>query len=202
MNFLRPKSAVTIEMMRNRFRDNVRIVCNMNQTVGRPKKSVLGDVRKPIDREISAMIANALVDLMEASSEVFEPAAQFLYDKSRRAEWAAKQVGAMSKTNREAVDPDPFRQMEKMCGELITIERKKGGQALRILTDSATPLEIRIVADRHWKKGRRENDLSNRFAATLRGVSDLLAPNERFDEGKARHYDNIRRGVDDTGEVA
>lgn len=196
MKNAQPKAAVSLDAFRDRFRETVLIVANPSPSIGRPKKTVLGDERHQMTRPIAARIATALVEDLERKAEVFEPSARFLYDVSRRADWAAKQLNDMAKTNREAVDEDPFKLVEKMCGSLIAINYVKG-QAVRIATAGATPAEFRIFADRNWKKGRRENQLSDRIAAAVSKVADVMAEGETFEAAKARHYDNVRRGGPD-----
>lgn len=203
MNFLsRPKAAVSYVDFRNLFRDTVLTVADVGPCAGRPKKTVLGEERSQMDQIVAARIASALVADMEKKGSVFEPTAQRFYEVGKRSDWAAEQINAMSATHREAEDEDPFRLVEKMCGELITIATRKNPItnsqiAVRITTASATPAELRIFADRQWKKSRRENTLGDKFAKSLRTVADIMADGERFDQAKARHYDNIRHGVSD-----
>lgn len=200
MSFLRPKTAVTFAQFRISFRESILTVAHLKPEIGRRKHSILGSVRSQIDRELSARVATALVEEMEKDGKVFEPAAHFLYEAAARADWARKQVNDMSATNREAEDADPFRLVEKMCGLLITVGYKRNPatrrrEPVRIATAGATPGELRIFADIQWKKSRRENDLGNKFASALRRVVDQMADGENFDEAKARHYDEIRRGM-------
>lgn len=201
MKQLQPKSSVSLDGFRNRFRDTVLIVANPSPSVGRPRKTVLGDERLQMTRTVAARIANELVAEMERKAEVFDTSSRSLYDVSKRAEWAANQINQMSATDREAVDEDPFKLVEKMCGSLVTINTRKGEngrpEAVRIATAGATPAEFRIFADKHWKKGRRENQLSDRLAAAVSKVADVMAEGETFESAKARHYDNVRRGGPD-----
>jgi hypothetical protein len=201
MNFLRPKSAISLNDFRDAFKENILIVSDLRSSVGRPRKSVLGDERSQITPEVAARVATAQVADMEKKGQVFEPAAQFLYDIGRRSEQAKKWCSDMAKTNREAEDEDAYRLVNKMCGSLITIGKRKRN-AVRISTVSATPAELRIFADLQWTKGRRENNLSDKLAKAVRRVADHMADGESFEEGMARHYDAIRRGEEDFGELA
>lgn len=198
MNVQRIKSAETLVGFRNRFREEALILANFAPRQGRPRKTALGDERAQMTRMVAARLVNAMVSQMEKGGVVFEPTAHFLYDQTKRAEWAADQINQMSSTDREATDEDPFRLVEKMCGEFITISTCKGPNRrpmpVRIATAAATPAELRIFADRQWTKGRRENKLSERFAKALSKVADQMAEGERFEDAKARHYDAIRRG--------
>lgn len=204
MSFLKPKVFVSREEFRGRMRSTILIVGDVSRrSVGRPKQTVLGVERSQITKEVAARVATALVAEMDRSREDFEPDGQFLRDVGKRSQWAAEQVNAMAATNREATDDDPFRLVEKMCGQLITIAYRKGPnnrrEAVRIPTASATPAELRIFADIQFTKGRRENELGNRLASALRKVADNMAESELFSEGKARHFDNIRQGIDTFG---
>ncbi|MCH4539121.1 hypothetical protein [Ochrobactrum sp. A-1] len=201
MNFLRPKVAMKLSEFRDEFKENVSIVADLGRpAVGRPRHSVIGDRRLQITRDVSAQIAAAMIENIEASGKVLEPAGQFLYCPSKRAEQAARWVNDMAKVNREATDEDPFRLVEKMYGTLLTVAyRKPTGQKgraepVRILTCCATPIDQRIAADYRLKKGRRENRLDEAAAMALRAVADMSSEGERFDEAMARHYDSIRKG--------
>ncbi len=199
MSFMRAKTATTLQTLRADFRDNILIVGDLTTRVGRRKYSVLGDVREQITNTVAARVATALVEEYERKGRVLEPAAQFLYDAPARAGWAVKQIQQMGAINKDANDPDFFRLFEKACGELITIGTQRNPvtrrpEAVRITTAGATPAEIRIVAERIWAKGRRDNIIGERLSQAFLRMADMMADGERFDESMARHYDAIRRG--------
>lgn len=202
MNLFRPKTAFSFASFRDDFRETALIVGYVAPRVGRPVETVLGKLRSQITIEVSARIATALVEKLEANGIVLEPDAHFLYDPSERATWARKQIDNMSKMNPDADHPDPFVQLERIYGKFLTIgqievadaEGRRRKQPIRITTLSATPAEFHIVADRIAKRGQHANERSNRVANKTRGTSDLMQPGETFDEAKARHFDAIRRG--------
>ena len=196
MSHARPKSTVSLAVFRDRYRDEVLIVSDMAPHRGRPKKSILADLRCQITGTIGARLINALVQKMETDGEVFEPSAQFLYEIRERTRWARNQLNRMASTNFEATDEDPFRRVEKMYGEIVTVgyQRKPGGgrEACRINRDSATPAELHIIADMVRGAGRRTNKLHDQGADALSTIADMSATGETFGEARARHYDSIR----------
>jgi hypothetical protein len=201
MNFLRPKVSMKLSEFRDEFKKNIAIVADLGRpSVGRPRHSIIGDKRIQITRDVSAQIATAMIEEIEASGKVLEPAGHFLYCPSKRAEQAAKWVNVMAELDREATDEDPFRLVEKMLGTLLTVAYRKPSsgkgraEPVRILTACSTPLDRRIAADYHLKKGRRENRLGEKLASALRTTADMSSEGERFDEAMARHYDRIRKG--------
>lgn len=199
MNFLRPRSTVTVDEFRQRVRNNVLIIADMRPRLGRPRKSVLGDTRAQMTKGLFLKVAKEVLLEMDRNGEVLaQPRGKDLYKPEHLEDWAADQFYAMRKTRHDADDPDPAKAARKTTGALITVGFKRGitgrQEPYCITYDSATNAEIYIEADRVWKRGQKASAQSERSARRLRNFASFMADGERVDEAEARYYDAIRRG--------
>lgn len=199
MNFMRPRTTVTVDEFRQRIRSNVLVISDMSPRTGRPKKSVLGDLRTQMKKGLFLKVVKEVLMEMDRNGEVLAPSrGKDLYKSDILEAWAGDQFNAMRRVRHDITDPDPAKRSRRTLGELITIQFERGktgrAEAICISYNSATPAELYIEADRIWKQGQKANARAERSARNVRSWAEFMADGERVDEAEARYYDVIRRG--------
>lgn len=201
MNFFSTKSPtkhVSKNQFRDRFHHEIVVVGDMRSPVGRPRKSVLGSERLQITQPVGMRIAKAMIEQMQAEGEVFDLTAQKLYDARDLADFVQSQLRQMAAIDKKASDNDPFAAINKLFNVLMTVEYRRVARgrpmAVRIVSASATPLEIRAALSLIWRRGQNEARNADAAVATITRALDMMAAGETLEEASARHFEDIRAG--------
>lgn len=199
MNFMRPRTTVKTDEFRQRIRSNVLIVADMQPRQGRPRKSILGDLRLQMKKAVFLKIAKEVLLDMDRNGEVLAPSnGKDLYKADVLESWAYDQFNTMRRVRHDISDPDRAKRARRTLGDLITVQFERGktgrAEAVCISYESATPAELYIEADRIWKQGQKASAKAERSARNIRSWAEFMADGERVDEAEARYYDAIRRG--------